>query len=149
MELEVAKIEDVKELSVLLNYLFQQETEFKPNKEAQNRGLSTIISNPEMGKILIARESDKIIGMVNLLYTFSTALGESVAILEDMVVIPEVRNSGVGSKLLNYAIEFAKNNRCKRITLLTDEDNEKAHKFYKRNGFDRSSMIAFRRMKGL
>ena len=41
-----------------------------------------------------------------------------------MVVLPQVRNQGVGSKLLDYAIQFAKEQGCQRISLLTDSDNE-------------------------
>ena len=94
---------------------------------------------------MVARRSGEIIGMVNLLYTVSTALGGRVALLEDMVVSPKARGLGVGSKLINQSIEFAKENGCKRITLLTDHDNEGSHRFYQRHGFSRSSMVVFRR----
>jgi GNAT superfamily N-acetyltransferase len=82
--------------------------------------------------------------MINLLYTISTALGERVGILEDMVVSPTVRGSGVGAKLLTYAIEFAKEKGCKRLTLLTDKDNLNAQRFYQQHGFSISSMIPLR-----
>ena len=92
----------------------------------------------------MAKDAGQIIGMVNLLYTISTALGSRVAILEDMVVAPQNRGLGVGSALLKYAIDFAKQKGCKRITLLTDNDNEAAHGFYQQHGFTESSMLAFR-----
>ena len=145
MQLRVAVIEDISELCGLLIYLFEQEEEFKPDEEIQSEGLKRIISQPDVGDILVAQESTKIIGMVNLLYTVSTALGNRVAILEDMIVLPEARGKGVGSKLINYAFERAEYRECKRITLLTDNDNEGAHRFYQRHGFDRSSMVAFRK----
>lgn len=145
MQLRVAVIEDISELCGLLNYLFEQEVEFKPDEEIQSKGLKNIISQPDVGDIIVAQESTKIIGMVNLLYTVSTALGSRVAILEDMIVMPEARGKGVGSKLINYAFERADHRECKRITLLTDYDNDGAHRFYLRHGFDRSSMVAFRK----
>ena len=145
MQLRVAMIEDISELCGLLNYLFEQEVEFKPDEEIQSKGLKKIISQPDVGDIIVAQESTKIIGMVNLLYTVSTALGSRVAILEDMIVMPEARGKGVGSKLVNYAFERADHRGCKRITLLTDYDNDGAHRFYLRHGFDRSSMVAFRK----
>ncbi len=82
--------------------------------------------------------------MLNLLYTVSTALGARVGILEDMIISKDYRSQGFGSKLINFAIEFAKENGCKRLTLLTDTDNISAHKFYADKGFSRSSMIPFR-----
>ena len=145
MQLRKATIEDIPDLCKLLNYLFEQEEEFKPNTETQSEGLRRIISQSDVGVIVIATDSDKIIGMVNLLYTVSTALGGRVAILEDMVVSPKARGKGVGSKLMSYCLEFAKQKSCMRITLLTDYDNDGAHRFYQQHGFIRSSMVAFRK----
>lgn len=144
MQFTPAKTSDIPALCELLSILFSQEAEFKPNHEAQSRGLARIISNPEIGLIVVARHENKIIGMVNLLYTISTALGDRVAILEDMVVSPNVRGCGVGSSLLTQAIQFARINGCKRITLLTDKTNESAQHFYQKHGFDFSAMIPLR-----
>ena len=147
-----ATLDDIPQLCILLDELFSQEAEFTPNHEIQGKGLSKIINNEDIGVILVLRESvgimpqfDKIIGMVNILYTISTALGERVGNLEDMVVLPEFRNTGIGSELLSHAIDFAKEKGCQRITLLTDDDNQDAHRFYVRHGFSRSSMVPFRR----
>jgi ribosomal protein S18 acetylase RimI-like enzyme len=127
-----------------LSILFSQEAEFKPNQEAQSRGLTQIINNPEIGLIVVARQGSEVIGMVNLLYTVSTALGERVALLEDMVVSPNSRGSGVGSRLLEQAINLAHANGCKRITLLTDSTNELAQRFYQKHGFGFSAMVPLR-----
>ena len=101
-------------------------------------------SDLNLGDILVARDNGELIGMVNLLYTISTALGARVGLLEDMVVVSSVRGSGVGSQLIEFALSFAQEQGCKRITLLTDKDNEGAHKFYQKHGFSRSSMVPFR-----
>ena len=145
MKIAQATLTDIPQLCILLDELFSQEVEFTPDHELQGRGLSKILNNEDIGVILVVRESDKVIGMVNILYTISTALGGRVGNLEDFVVLPEYRNSGIGSKLLSYALNFAKKRGCQRITLLTDDDNQDAHRFYLRNGFFRSSMIPFRR----
>ena len=84
--------------------------------------------------------------MVSLLFTQSTALGAKVAILEDMIVAPEFRGCGVGSQLLNAAVDLAENLGCKRITLLTDKLNFDAQQFYEKHGFNRSNMTPFRRL---
>ncbi|HIF88383.1 MAG TPA: GNAT family N-acetyltransferase [Candidatus Thioglobus sp.] len=144
MKVERATIEDIPGLCTLLDYLFEQESEFEPDKEIQSRGLSAVINGEDVGDILLVRQTSEIVAMVNLLYTVSTALGARVAILEDMVVLPKYRNQGVGSKLLDYAIQFAKEQGCQRTTLLTDDDNEGAHRFYQQHGFSRSSMLTFR-----
>ncbi len=144
MEVTIASSKDIPELCELLDSLFTQEAEFIPDREVQASGLAAVINDPKVGDILVARKDGEIIGMVNLLYTVSTGLGERVALLEDMVVSPNERGQGVGSDIIRQAVDFAKEKDCKRITLLTDDDNSGAHRFYERHGFSRSSMVAFR-----
>jgi GNAT superfamily N-acetyltransferase len=135
---------DIPELVELLNSLFEQEAEFEPNSETQSKALSKIILDPKIGIILIAKDDDKILGMVNLLFTESTALGSKVALLEDMVVLSSSRGEGIGSQLIDYAISEAKKAGCKRITLLTDIENTKAQSFYQKKGFVKSKMTPYR-----
>lgn len=144
MEIQTAVSADIPQLCLLLDTLFSQEAEFKPDSELQALGLGAIIEGDGIGDILVAKQSEQIIGMVNLLYTVSTALGSRVAILEDLVIAPQHRGLGVGSALLKHAIDFARQKGCKRITLLTDNDNESAHRFYEQHGFIESSMQAYR-----
>lgn len=144
MIIERATLQDIPALSNLLATLFAQEAEFTPNPEANQRGLAKIINDPGIGAILVARKGHQVIGMVNLLFTISTALGEPVALLEDMVVFPDARGQGVGSQLLTEAITFARQQGCQRITLLTDHDNMTAQGFYAKQGFTRSNMVPMR-----
>ena len=144
MKTRIATVSDISQISELLDSLFAQEIEFIPNKEKQENGLKMIINNPTLGHILVIEKSNKIIATINLLYTISTALGAKVAILEDMIVSSKFQKEGIGSKLLQNAINFAKQQQCQRITLLTDESNTIAHEFYTKNGFKCSTMIPYR-----
>lgn len=144
MLVESATAADIPALCGLLSVLFYQEAEFTPNPEAQQRGLARIIGDPEVGAVLVARNGDQIVGMVNLLFTISTALGERVALLEDVVVFPAGRGIGVGTNLLSEAIAYSRAQGCKRITLLTDRNNESAQRFYAKQGFVVSSMVPMR-----
>lgn len=144
MRFRVAKDEDIKSLSELLNELFNLEKEFVPNEALQIKALETIIKDEKVGHIIVCEIENEIVAMVNLLYSISTVLGNRVVILEDMIVSSKCRDKNIGSKLLDFTKEFAKSQGIKRITLLTDNDNFKAHKFYEKNGFKKSSMIVFR-----
>jgi len=144
MRIDAATAADIPALSQLLAALFSQEAEFTPDPETQARGLAQIITDPAVGVVLVAKDGELVVGMVNLLYTVSTALGERVALLEDMIVSSEIRGSGVGSQLLKRAIAVARSNGCRRITLLTDRSNESAQRFYKKHGFELSNMVPFR-----
>ncbi|MGP8284376.1 MAG: GNAT family N-acetyltransferase [Desulfomonilaceae bacterium] len=142
--IENAVLDDIPQLCELLTLLFQQETDFQPDVEKQCRGLRWIIECPEVGSILVLREGPIVLGMVNVLYTVSTACGGRVAIVEDMVVRPGSRNRGLGSLMIRRAIEFAWAAGCLRITLLTDKINDSAIRFYRRHGFAPSAMVPFR-----
>jgi AraC family transcriptional regulator of adaptative response/methylated-DNA-[protein]-cysteine methyltransferase len=142
----VTKIEDVKELCRLLNELFTQEVEFLPDEKAQERGLKKIISDKSVGEIFVASLDDEIVAMVNILYTVSTTLGAKVAILEDMIVDKRYRGQDIGSSLMDFALKCIKAKGCMRVTLLSDGDNFKAHKFYEKQGFVKSTMIPFRKV---
>ncbi len=144
LRVDVACPADIPALADLLSLLFAQEAEFLPDRAAQMRGLSHIIDHPQVGAILVARDHDGVIGMVNLLYTVSTALGERVALLEDMVVSEQARGAGIGTLLLEAAIAHARAEGCKRITLLTDASNETAQRWYAHHGFSASSMVPMR-----
>jgi len=144
MKITEATKDDIAGLCELLGLLFVQEAEFRPDRSLQSTGLQQIIDFPERGRVLVLREGDSLIGMVNLLFTISTALGGRVALLEDMIVHPEYRGRGAGSELLQAAINLAKSSGCRRITLLTDQTNESAQLFYKRHGFIISEMLPLR-----
>jgi GNAT superfamily N-acetyltransferase len=144
MQITTAMPADIPALSGLLTELFTQETELAPNDENQRRGLARIIADPTIGMILVAKDGGDTIGMVNILFTVSTALGERVAILEDMIVAARARRAGIGGRLIEEAIARARASGCKRITLLTDGINESAQRFYRRHGFAPSAMIPFR-----
>lgn len=144
MRIEAATSADIPALSSLLSVLFSQEAEFTPDPIAQQRGLTRIIDDPEIGMVLVARQGHQILGMVNLLFTVSTALGERVALLEDMVVAPAGRGMGVGTKLLSEAISYSRAQGCKRMTLLTDHSNASAQRFYAKQGFVASPMVPMR-----
>lgn len=142
--IEPATLADIPALCELLAALFSQEAEFQPDTAAQARGLAAIIGHPEVGLILVARSEGQVAGMVSLLFTVSTALGERVALLEDMVVARAQRGAGLGQRLLAQAIAQARASGCRRITLLTDGVNEAAQRFYARQGFTVSPMRPMR-----
>src|SRR5690242_21745581 len=142
--IEPATAEDLDELSELLRELFSEESDFRPNKEKQLRGLRLIFEQPNRGRVFVLRRDGTIVGMINLLFTISTAEGGFVILLEDLVIHKEYQGKGYGSKLLQYAIDFAKQKNFLRITLLTDRPENVAQEFFRHHGFVESSMIPMR-----
>ena len=55
--------------------------------------------------------------------------------ISDIVVAPDFEGSGVGSELIVYAERWAKQHRCRHVTLAVFPGNERARAFYERRGF--------------
>ena len=131
-------------LTDLLMDLFATEEDFKPDRIKQMRGLRLILEQPQRGRIFVLKHHGMILGMVNILFTISTAEGGFVLLLEDLVVNQDHRRRGFGGKLIQHVISYAKQKDFMRITLLADRDNEISRAFYRKYGFEESSMIPMR-----
>jgi GNAT superfamily N-acetyltransferase len=143
---EPATIEDLPALTELVMNLFALSGDFSPDRAVQERGLQLILEQPNRGRIFVVRNHDRIFGMVNLLFTISTARGGFVILMEDVVIHPDHRGQGYGTMLLDYVLEFAKKKQFKRITLLTDRISAESQEFFKKRGFDYSNMIPMRKI---
>lgn len=143
---EAATIEDLPALTELVMDLFSRSGDFIPDQALQERGLRLILEQPNRGRIFVVRNKDRILGMVNLLFTISTARGGFVVLMEDVVIDPDHRGQGYGAMLVDYVVDFAKRKNFKRITLLTDRMSAQSQEFFKKQGFDYSNMIPMRRI---
>jgi GNAT superfamily N-acetyltransferase len=135
---------DIPRLVELLGLLFSQEREFSPNPDKQSEALEAILADRSRGRIFVAREGSEVVGMASLLYTVSTASGGKAALFEDLIVDPQHRRKGVGTKLVNYVIQQARAEGVLRITLLTDLENDTALGLYRKLGFVDSPMKPMR-----
>jgi len=142
--LGAARAADLAQLAALLGILFAQEHEISPNARKQRRGLQLILGNRAIGRIYVARDGARVLGMVSILRSVSTAEGAPVGLLEDLVVRPECRGRGLGKRLLDYAIARSRAAGLARLILLTDGDNFGAQRLYARAGFARSQMLPMR-----
>lgn len=79
-------------------------------------------------------ENDKCIGISG--YWINTKLYSGKYLeMDNVVVLPEYRSKGIGKLLSDWCINKAKENNCKNVMLDAYLENEKAHKFYEREGF--------------
>jgi GNAT superfamily N-acetyltransferase len=136
---------DLPAMADLLYELFTLESDFKPEREKQLRGLKLILDTPAIGKLFVLRVDGRVAGMANALITVSTAQGTRVLLLEDVIVSAKYRTAGLGRQLVDHVCAWAKGEGMTRVTLLADQDNAKALAFYDRLGFEKSAMVVRRR----
>jgi GNAT superfamily N-acetyltransferase len=146
--IEPATIEDLPSLAELLMDLFTHESDFRPDYNNQMRGLRLILEQPSRGRIFVLRSANRIIGMINLLFTISTAEGGFVIVLEDLIIDKNFRGQGMGSELLMYALDYVRQKGFLRITLLTDRISAGSLSFFEKHGFQRSDMVPMRLFLG-
>lgn len=143
---ETATIDDLQPLTELVMELLEHSGDFTPDRAQQERGLRLILEQPNRGRIFVVRNREKIFGMVNLLFTISTARGGFVILMEDVVIHPDHRGQGYGSMLLKHVFDFAEQKDFRRITLLTDKISGDSQEFFMKHGFEYSNMIPMRKI---
>jgi len=144
--IEPATLEDLAALTELVMELMDEEADFVPDRRKQGNGLRLILEQPNRGRIFVLRNDHRIFGMVNLLFTISTAEGGFVVLMEDFIIHPQHRGNGYGGRLMNYVMDFAHDKDFRRITLLTDRVSNVSQQFFEQHGFTHSAMIPMRRV---
>lgn len=145
IEIGFATAADLPYMADLLAELFTLESDFKPDREKQISGLRTILDEPELGKLFVLRVDGKVVGMANALFTISTAEGGRALLLEDVIIHRDHRGSGLGKRLVEHVLHWAKLRGIVRVTLLADRDNQRALDFYRGIGFGDSHMAVLRK----
>ena len=135
----LAYSEDIPAMVQFLGELFTIEDDFSVNAEKQFRGLELLLEHSHC-VVLVAELNNDVVGMITLQRVISTAIGEYVGIIEDVVVSQNYRGRGIGTKLLAVAIEEAEQRGWKRLALGVDLRNTKAIEFYQKQGFTTSHM---------
>ena len=98
--------------------------------------LTVEIENPN-SQFYFAKQDNRVIGYLKLNFAHAqTELQDCSSIeIERIYVLKENHGSGVGIELLNFSIQIAKQNKAAYIWLGVWENNHRAIRFYKKNGF--------------
>ena len=145
MQIDFATAADLDAMAGLLGELFALEADFKPDRARQLAALRWILDHPAHGRLFVARDGGRVVGMANALVSISTAEGGPVLILEDVILAASHRGGGHGRRLVEHVLAWARSQGMSRATLLADRDNAAALAFYERLGFAESAMAVRRR----
>jgi GNAT superfamily N-acetyltransferase len=143
--IEAASAADIEAMTALLGELFALESDFQPEPDKQRRGLRLILEQPALGQLFVLRRAGLVIGMANALLTVSTAEGQQVVLLEDVIIQAAFRGQQLGRLLIAHVLDWAQARGLTRVTLLADQDNVGALAFYRQLGFAPSAMGVWRK----
>jgi GNAT superfamily N-acetyltransferase len=95
-------------------------------------------------KYYIAKDNGKIIGSCYICIIHNlTRGGRSIGFIENVITDKEYRRRGIGKRLVEKAVEYAKEQNCYKVILQSGSKRTDAHKFYESTGFDGEAKKAF------
>jgi len=108
--------------------LFEKLPEKMTNSEEQMLGEKEFLTG-----FVAVNNAEEILGYVTYFFGYYTWIGKSLY-MDDLYVRPDFRGAGVGTKLINEVIAFAKAENCKKLRWQVSEWNQPAIDFYKSLG---------------
>lgn len=89
-------------------------------------------------KIYLAEIDGRVIGSFALLVMLNLGhCGAPSAIIEDVVVDPDMQGRGFGRDMMQAAINIAREKQCYKLVLSSNARRTRAHAFYETLGFQR------------
>ncbi len=142
MEIRACTIGDVGRICELLNELnVALHEDMRIDRDNVATNLVAMLSRPEEYLNVVACERKKIIGFISMVFYRSVYHRRGTALINELVVESGSRGRGVGTSLLEFAIQEAKKRDMDEIEVGVMKDNTKAIKFYKANGITDEYLI--------
>jgi len=129
-ELRPATAEDVDAVYGLICELKQAELD----RSAFHAGFAANLLDHNM-RYQLAEQNGHIIGMIGLHMQFHLHHANWIGEIQELVVMPQARGLKVGSQLLAWAEEFARQAGAEMTELSTSVKRLDAHRFYLREGY--------------
>lgn len=128
------ELHSLSELFDLYRVFYEQPSNLEDAKEFLRERLVN-----EESVVFIALDEDDSLGFVQLYPSFSSISMKRTWILNDLFVKESARKKGVGEKLLQTAITFARETNANGVSLETGKENVNAQRLYERFGFVKES----------
>ena len=132
LKIRDGELSDAPELTALMCELGYETT----SAEMESR-LISILNDPRY-KTLVALNNDKICGMIGTVSASSYLHNDLSGRIIALVVSKELRQRGIGARLIATAEKNFIQRGSTRVTLTTRFDREEAHQFYEKVGYART-----------
>lgn len=99
------------------------------------------IENEPNHELIVAEHNGEVIGTLHLMFLSSISFqGGLRAQIESVRVDKQFQNQGIGSAMMGWSIQRAKERGAQQVQLTTHKTREDAHRFYERLGFKGSHL---------
>ncbi|ALB64095.1 PhnO protein [Cronobacter condimenti 1330] len=132
-EIRPATIDDEAHVYALLCELKQATFD----RDAFREGFRRILARPDT-HLLLACEQGDTLGMISLHLQYHLHHLRLIGEIQELVVMPRTRGTGVGKALLAHAEAIAREAGAELTELSTSVKRHDAHRFYEREGYIRT-----------
>ncbi|MFG2838579.1 GNAT family N-acetyltransferase [Streptomyces zaomyceticus] len=95
--------------------------------------------------VVVAVRGDKVVGTLQLtIIPGLSRRGSTRSIIEGVRIHSDERGSGLGTQLIEWAVEESGRRNCQLVQLTSDATRTDAHRFYERLGFE-ASHVGFKK----
>jgi ribosomal protein S18 acetylase RimI-like enzyme len=94
-----------------------------------------ILRVAERGFILLAVDPARAVGIACVSFSWTVERGGMVAWLDELYVVPDQREHGIGNELLGRVIAAAVDEGCRTVELEVETSHARAEHLYRRHGF--------------
>ena len=132
---------DLPALAQLLAELVETiEDEAGIDRTRVHKNCQALLSAPD-SFILVAEMGNTIVGLVNFNLRQALLHSGPSALIDELIVTEAFRGKGVGTQLVDAAVEQCKQLGCCEIEVSTETANDRARAFYQRCGFEEKGVL--------
>ncbi len=142
MENVIIKKASKNDIPVILDLLYELGRPRPQNNSEVKRFESKIIKYlyDTDKQIIVAKLEGNVIGIVCIMFLSRLNRKPPEMYIPELVIAKKHQGKGIGKKIIEYCVIFATKKKCHRIRLESGNQRTDSHKFYRKIGFEQSSL---------
>jgi len=136
LEIRPAAVDDLAEIVALLaDDPLGAQRESPDDLTPYLRALRRLADDPHQ-HVMVAVRADRVVGTLQLtVIPGLSRRGSTRSVIEGVRVHADERGSGLGTQLIQWAVDESRRQECQLVQLTSDATRTDAHRFYERLGF--------------
>lgn len=136
MNIETASGKDIDRLFALVQLQFHEHG-IRFDSAELRAAIAHLLAHDRLGFILIAREDSQSVGFAVISFAWTLEHGGMSAWLDELYVLPDRRDEGIGTALLERLFVEVNERGCLAVDLEVEAEHRKAENLYRRMGFQK------------